>query len=252
MLKTGFVYLVYDREDILDYQEISKNKVKDSGYEVCLISNFTVDDRKYKYDHYKKVNLPFGNNKNIAFLLDYTPFDITFYIDADVHLFGDPSFAIEKCKAHEICLTHSPMYDLHYRSTIKNELKDVVQNRSDLIEYQAGWILFKKGVAASKLFDEYKKIAYKYPEVTFSQQIFSLAVENSGINPFILPSNWNYRAFHQHLHGELKFWHNYFLPPQKVNIKDVPPRKIEPKYPIKWIIQKKLERITGIIKRRFI
>ena len=210
---------MYDRPDILEYQEISKNKIKSFGYQVCIISNFTVNKQKYKYDLYKKVDLPFGNNKNIAFLSDYTPFDITLYIDADVHLFGDPSFAIEKCKVHEICLTHSPMYDLHYRSTIKQELKDVVQNRIDLIEYQAGWILFKQGTTATKLFDEYKNIAFAHPEVTFSQQIFSLAVENSGVNPFILPSNWNYRAFHQHLHGELKFWHNYFLPHERLTLK---------------------------------
>jgi hypothetical protein len=252
-MNKGVVYLVYDRPDILEYQEISKSKVKEAGYDVCLISNFSIDRRKFKYDHYQEVDLPFGNNKNIAFLLDHTPFDISLYIDADVHLYGNPEFAFKKCDIHEVCLTHSPMYDLHYRSTIKVELKKEVDKKSDLIEYQAGWILFKKSISAEKLFDEYKRIAFAHPEVTYSQQIFSLAVEHSGINPFILPSNWNYRAFHQHLHGELKFWHNYFLPPaKKIAKNDLPPRPIEPIYPLKWIIQKKFERITGIIRRRFL
>ena len=70
-MRKGIVYLVYDRPDILEYQEISKSKVKEAGYDVCLISNFSLDKKKFKYDHYQEVDLPFGNNKNIAFLLDY-------------------------------------------------------------------------------------------------------------------------------------------------------------------------------------
>ena len=36
------------------------------------------------------------------------------------------------------------MYDLHYRSSIKEDLKNEVDNKTDLIEYQAGWIYSRK------------------------------------------------------------------------------------------------------------
>ena len=218
-MEVGIIYLNYDNPSLLGETLLSLNTVRKFGIKSCLITNHDVDNKNYPFDITKKVNLPFSNNKNMSFIYDHAPFDINWYIDSDVYLYGDPSFAITKCIKHSLCLTHSPLYHLGYRSNVQNELKNEMSS-NDLIEYQAGWVMFRKNNVNHKLFKRCQELALQYKNVTYNQQIFSLAVEQSDANPFILPSNWNYRGFNQYLHGELKCWHNHWPPPQSVKTRN--------------------------------
>jgi hypothetical protein len=223
-MEIGIIYLNYDNPNLLAETRLSLLTLKKWGLKSCLITNHEVDNREFGFDLVIQADLPFSDNKNMGFIYEYAPFDINWYVDSDVYFYGDPTFAIEKCKRHSLCLTHSPLYHLGYRSNIQNELKEEATS-NDLIEYQAGWVLFIKNESNEKLFKICQELSYKYESISHNQQIFSLAVEKSNVNPFILTPNWNFRGFHQYLHGDLKCWHNHWPPPEsekKRNISQEP------------------------------
>ena len=251
-MEVGIVYLNYDNPNLLGETLLSLNTIRKWGLKSCLITNHDVDNSKFKFDIIKKIDLPFSNNKNMSFIYDYVPFDINWYIDSDVYLYGNPEYAINKCTKHDLCLTHSPLYHLNYRSNIQRELKDEV-NCNDLIEYQAGWVMFKKSNKNMRLFKKCQELAFKYKSVTYNQQIFSLAVEQSGVNPFILTPNWNFRGFHQHLHGELKCWHNHWPPPSSEIARNSiqPPKVVEPNIAFSYRIKILLNKYKDKLKRKF-
>ena len=144
-MEIGVIYLNYDNPKLLGETLMSLKTVRKWDLKTCLITNHDIDNELYLFDIIKKVDLPFSNNKNMSLIYDHAPFDINWYIDSDVYLYGDPTFAINKCIIHDLCLTHSPLYHLCYRSYIHTELKDELESH-DLIEYQAGWVMFKKQI----------------------------------------------------------------------------------------------------------
>ena len=219
-MEVGIIYLNYDNPNLLGETKLSLKTIKKWGLKSCLVTNHEVDNQQFGFDLVRQIDLPFSDNKNMGFIYEHAPFDINWYVDSDVYFYGDPTFAIEKCRKHSLCLTHSPLYHLGYRSNIQNELKGEV-NSNELIEYQAGWVLFKKNESNAELFKICQELSYKYKDVSHNQQIFSLAVEKSNANPFILTPNWNFRGFNQYLHGELKCWHNHWPPPQSEKSRDI-------------------------------
>lgn len=252
-MEVGIIYLNYDNPNLLGETLLSLQTAQKWKLKTCLITNHNLNNKNFGFDIVKNIELPFSNNKNMSFIYDHAPFEINWYIDSDVYLYGDPTYAIDKCAKHDLCLTHAPLYHLNYRSNIKSALKDEV-NSDDLIEYQAGWVMFKKSNQNKRLFKICQELALKYDDVKYNQQIFSLAVEQSGVNPFILTPNWNFRGFHQHLHGELKGWHNHFPPPKKEIARDYnqPPVIVEPIIPkslkFKIFVNKYIEKF----KRNFL
>jgi len=251
-MEVGIIYLNYDNESLLGETKLSLKTVKKWNLPTCLITNHNIDNSDFGFDIVKKINLPFSNNKNMGFIYEHAPFEINWYIDSDVYLYGDPTYAIEKCVKHDLCLTHSPLYHLNYRSNIQNSLKDEVSS-NDLIEYQAGWVMFKKTNDNLRLFKRCQELAFKYDDVNYNQQIFSLAVEQSGVNPFILTPNWNFRGFHQFLHGELKCWHNHWSPPSKEISRNTmqPPKVVEPNIAFSYRFKVLFNKYRDKLKRRF-
>jgi hypothetical protein len=97
----------------------------------------------------------------------------------------------------------------------------------DLIEYNTGVLFFTRQV--KPLFDLWQQhaktldssILFKRGgsaeilKMPFNDQgAFALAVEQSGVNPHVLPLNWNFRPIWQHiLCGPVKIWHDYSAVP---------------------------------------
>ena len=114
--------------------------------------------------------------------------------------------------------------------------------------------MFKKTNENMRLFKKCQELAFKYKSVTYNQQIFSLAVEQSGVNPFILTPNWNFRGFHQHLHGELKCWHNHWPPPLSETNRNIsqPPKIVEPVIPFSYTFKQSVNHYIDKIKRNIL
>jgi hypothetical protein len=168
-----------------------------------------------------KVEAPSDNASSLnlkASMLDLSPFDETLFLDIDTVVLGDLNFGFEKAKQFglAIAICESP-WAKRYRKIFSG----------DQIEYNTGVIFFTK--AAIQVFDAWKALSQEvdsenlgvafgtgeiFRQTANDQASFALAIENVGLNPFVLPMNWNFRPMWQKSFcGPIKIWHDYMDPP---------------------------------------
>lgn len=151
-----------------------------------------------------------------AAMLDFSPYEETVFLDVDTVVMGNLDFGFEKARHFKaaVCICECP-WARRYGGL-----------EGDMVEYNTGVIFFTKD--AKPLFDQWKDQA---PKVDSSihfivdgqqglmplndQAGFALAVEQTGLQPFILPHNWNFRPkWQKSWYGPLKIWHDYGDPPE--------------------------------------
>jgi hypothetical protein len=155
-----------------------------------------------------------------ARMMDVTPFEHTLFLDTDTVIMDRLDFAFEKSAKFGLacCICECP-WARRYGGL-----------SGDMIEYNTGVLFFTR--AAQPIFDLWKQhaatldssIIFKLGndpqlrKMPFNDQGgFALAVEQSGMNPFILPLNWNLRPQWQWvICGPIKIWHDYVDPPTGV------------------------------------
>lgn len=162
--------------------------------------------------------LPAGSNLlDKAKMNELSPFESTLFLDADTVVMGDLTYGFEQSERHGMacCICEFP-WAARYPSI-----------QGDLIEYNTGVIFWTKSEQNNAFFDEWKhKNANINSSITFQnkegvwkkmprndQAGFALAIHELGINPFILPLNWNFRPlWHKAWFGPIKIWHQYSSP----------------------------------------
>ncbi|MBI4969476.1 MAG: hypothetical protein HZC25_15270 [Rhodospirillales bacterium] len=151
-----------------------------------------------------------------ARMFDRSPFEETLYLDADTVVLGRLDFGFEKAARYGVALSicENPWARRYHKIF-----------RGDEIEYNTGVIFFTR--AAEPLFDAWKDGAQSLDasilytqggEVKImpanDQGSFAAALERTGVNPFVLPCNWNFRPqWQKSFFGPLKIWHHYADPP---------------------------------------
>jgi hypothetical protein len=152
-----------------------------------------------------------GSLRTKTKLAELTPFETTLYLDADTVVLGDLSLGFEKAEqfglACSIC--EAPW------------MRRYGNSNGYAIEYNTG-VLFVGPKAKSVLdsWDHYCDspstsnwtAADNMPRgLQFDDQAgFSRAVAASGVNPFVLPINYNLRpTFHRAFFAPVKIWHDY-------------------------------------------
>jgi hypothetical protein len=152
-----------------------------------------------------------------ARMLEISPFEHTLFLDTDTVVMDKLDFGFEKSARFGLacCVCECP-WARRYGGL-----------SGDLIEYNTGVLFFTR--AMKPLFDLWiqhartldSSILFKRGndpallKMPFNDQGgFALAVEQSGINPYVLPLNWNFRPIWQHiLCGPIKIWHDYSAVP---------------------------------------
>jgi len=166
-----------------------------------------------------KVEAPSGDPSSLnqkAAMLDLSPFDETLFLDLDTVVLGNLDFGFQKATQFGLALSicEAPWGKRYPKIFIGDE-----------IEYNTGVIFFTK--TAKIVFDSWKELAATidssilgvdergiYTMPANDQGSFALAVEQTGLNPFILPLNWNFRPnWHRSFFGPIKIWHDYSDPP---------------------------------------
>lgn len=161
--------------------------------------------------------------KEKARMMDLSPFEETLYLDADTVVFGNLDFGFEMAMIHGLAVSicENP-WARRYPQIFSG----------DEIEYNTGVVFFTRKCAA--LFEGWKKLAHELDsELVFvkdrlpvtmaanDQGSFAAAVQSMGINPFVLPANWNFRPkWQKNFFGPIKVWHDYSDPPdylRKIN-----------------------------------
>jgi hypothetical protein len=151
-----------------------------------------------------------------AKMLDVSPFDETLYLDADTVVMGRLDFGFQKAAAHGLALSicENPWARRYWKIFSGDE-----------IEYNTGVIFFTR--EAKFLFDAWKECASQLDasvlytqgaEVKImpsnDQGTFAAALEKTGVNPYVLPCNWNFRPqWQKSFFGPIKIWHHYSNPP---------------------------------------
>ena len=144
-------------------------------------------------------------------MFDMTPFEETLYLDADTVVLGRLDFGFEKAVRHGLaCAICECPWARRYTGL-----------SGDMVEYNTGVLFFT--ARARPVFDAWKKLAFtvdssipifvdgRLGHMPLNDQAgFALAVERSGLAPFVLPYNWNFRPrWHKSFFGPIKIWHDY-------------------------------------------
>lgn len=148
-------------------------------------------------------------------LAELSPFDQTVYLDADTIVLDDLSYGFAKAEQFGLaCSICECPYARRYGLS------------GDLVEYNTGVLFFTR--RAAPILNEWPRYAAEYDGVIpfqldgrpvrtspNDQAGFAKAVEESGVAPFVLPQNWNFRPqWQRSFFGPIKVWHDY---------QDVPP-----------------------------
>lgn len=144
-------------------------------------------------------------------MLDMTPFDETLFLDADTVVLGRLDYAFDKAVQHGLacCICECP-WARRYPSC-----------SGDQVEYNAGIMWFTK--KAKPVFDRWQDLSHTVDSsIEFvsaaglqkmphnDQAPLTLAIEETGFNPWVLPLNWNFRPlWHKTWFGPIKIWHDY-------------------------------------------
>lgn len=205
----GVLYVVWGR---------TKNRRLDEGLRRSMASL----QREHPELHFTVRDLP-----ESATLLDkprmyeLSPYEQTLYLDADTEVLGRLDFGFEQARRHNLALAicEAGMARRYSRSI-----------RGDLVEYNTGVMFFRKCAENAALFARWSELAQtvdslvefiagsRVEQMPYNDQAaFAMAVHELGVNPFVLPHNWNYRYKWQPcVHGPVKVWHEWDPVPEEL------------------------------------
>jgi hypothetical protein len=153
-------------------------------------------------------------------MLDLSPFDETVFLDADTTVLGPLDYGFSRAQRAGIaCAINECPWARRYGDA---------ELRGDLIEYNTGVLFFTR--AARPVFEAWKRLSARldssidwvengrHNRMPCNDQAgFAKAIEETGVTPFVLPLNWNYRPyFHRAFFGPIRIWHDYTAPPDWV------------------------------------
>lgn len=154
-----------------------------------------------------------------ASMCDVSPFDTTLFLDVDTVVLGRLDYPFEKAEQFGIAarICEHP-WARRYHKSIKGGVR----------EFNTGVLFFSK--TATPLFDRWKELTSLDSSSFFRQDDgnvitmvandqcgFAAAVEELGINPFVLPTNYNFRPqWDRSWFGPILVWHDYQNPPDNL------------------------------------
>ncbi len=143
-------------------------------------------------------------------MYEQTPFEHTLFLDTDTVLLDDPSYGFEMAARHGLGVVISPAGNAAIHWHLNNA-------PSDLVQYNTGVIFFSKRSPVHQLFETWRQRCD--PTQRNDQPGFALAVHETGINPFVLPLMWNYRAAYGQgpIFGPIKIWHSRHPVPDNIS-----------------------------------
>jgi hypothetical protein len=148
-----------------------------------------------------------------------TPFNTTLYLDADTIVMGDLTHAFNKAEQFGLaCSICECPWTRRYGNA-----------EGDNIEYNTGVLFFSK--TSADVFSRWPSLSASTPssgtimdirdeQITMGyddQASFARAIQISGMNPFVLPLNYNLRPYyHRRFWVPIKVWHAYDPPSPEI------------------------------------
>ncbi len=209
-MSKGITYVAWGK--CIAEAERSASSAKKFGYKSCLITKELINSNCF--DTIIKVKKELSQNFNILDTYNLSPWDQTLWLDADTLVLGNLDYAFEKARDFGISLVIAPHSFLGGRN-----LKDI---NPETPEYNCGAMWIDRNHPTMIGFREkWKKIVDNYNGRGWwsDQSSISYTIHKLKINPFVLPLNWNFRAFmnNEFTNGEfhsnngfgpIKIWHS--------------------------------------------
>ena len=148
-----------------------------------------------------------------------SPFESTLFLDADTVVLDRLDFAFEKAERFGLaCSICECPWARRFAGL-----------SGDVVEYNTGVVFFSS--AAGAIFQAWEAASATVDSSTLwidahgagrgmrfnDQAAFAAAVEGSGMAPFVLPANWNFRPeWHRSVFLPIKIWHDYRDVPERL------------------------------------
>lgn len=139
------------------------------------------------------------------------------FLDTDIEILGDMELGFEKAERHGLAIAPAPHYSLDHFWRFPEVLdREGVPRRSQL-QYNTGVFFFAPRRVRS-LFRRWFELVRMYNELVDNDQPFlTLAMEQTGFNPYTLSPAYNYRPFMQPISGVVRVWHSREPVPDRLN-----------------------------------
>jgi hypothetical protein len=155
-------------------------------------------------------------------LLEFLPsgFDSYLYLDADTIVLGDLSFGFAKAEQYGLAIAPAPKYNLTSYKGFDRAIAAANIRISPQLAYNTGVVFFSLTPEVRRLFGQWRGLCDtlgRPRNYLQDQGFFALAIEQSGFNPYVLPSVYNYRGFGEMAIGEVLVWHSRHPLPADLN-----------------------------------
>jgi hypothetical protein len=201
----GVTYVAWGK--CIKEAEKSAQSARKFGLKTCLIAPAYSGKA---FDRFVATQQKLEYSRQRAFVYHLSPWEQTLYLDADTVVLGDLSFGFEMAHKHGIALAIAPACFLkHHWQLEHNGFPE------DLPEYNAGVIFLDRRHPGMQNFwqqvqEELRDFSsYQNPPGN-DQPALSLLLYRKGINPYVLPQNWNLRTEYgmRAGFGPVKIWHS--------------------------------------------
>jgi len=206
MKTKGVIWICWGSPNIQNLEKSVSSALK-FGLSTCIISDGNQTDLP-KVDHYIKYSpMHFSSQDRVEQLLEHSIFDLCVHLDSDTIIIEDPSFGFEMAEKHGIALSIAPASFASRWHEMPEEYP------TDLIQYNCGVIFYdSKSEIIRRLFLKWKEnIERPLSRMQCQDQpAFAAAIYELGINPCILPKNWNFRPDYgdENCFGPIIIWHS--------------------------------------------
>ena len=246
-MSRGITYVAWGK--CIAEAERSSMSAKRFGYKSCLITNENIESNYF--DKIIKSREEFTQDFNILSSYNLSPWDETLWLDSDTLVLGNLDYAFEKAKDFGISIVIAPHSFLGGRK-LKN-----IDNESP--EYNCGAMWIDRNHPSMLNFGEkWQQIVDHYEGGGWwsDQSSVSYAIHKLKINAFVLPLNWNFRAFmnkdfpegvlhSKNGYGPIKIWHSRTSVPENLKIDEYIWWTLEEKPFISKLISKTLKKIKN-------
>lgn len=206
--KWGVLYCTYGNKFPEGVEKSVKSIRKTNpNLEICWITETPDHQKKNIFDYViesKSQKKTGAHKRPDNYLL--SPFDITLQLDTDTLIRSDLSYGFEKADKFSIAICHAPAYNGGIYVP-KQSKKSLTAISPDQVIYNGGVIFYKKDELFRKLIDKWNEYNSKCKSPR-DQPGLSNAMEELGINPFVLSKAWNFRHYYTEGHGPIKIWHS--------------------------------------------